>query len=111
MYPFVLRRADDIACCACSQVIASGDRWYYHDSGVTTVVVSKFFAPSFSTSSWKQGAAPLGYGLPSLVKTTVAKAGIVTLFRKSFSLSASQVRGVQRLTNRHRFSAVLANYT
>lgn len=52
------------------KLLGTGSSWRYKDDGVTPV--AGWSTTSYDASSWKLGAAPLGYGYGSLQKTTVS---------------------------------------
>jgi len=67
------------------QIFKTGEKWYYYDNG--SLDGNNWTSSSFSTSSWKNGAAPLGYGKNEATTTT---SNLVTYyFRKNFSLTDS----------------------
>jgi len=51
-----------------SQLFSKGTTWYYYDSGSLNGI--NWQSADYSTSSWKNGSAPLGYGKDGL-KTTI----------------------------------------
>ncbi|MBR6180450.1 MAG: lamin tail domain-containing protein [Prevotella sp.] len=71
-------------------VFGYGDTWRYYDNGEAP---SGWKSYGFNQSSWKSGAAPLGYSMAG-IKTTVGYGGNpdrknpTTYFRKTFTLNA-----------------------
>ena len=73
-----------------TQVIKDADSWTYYDQG--SLDGKNWQSPTFTTTGWKSGAAPLGYGKNGIV--TTLNYGSDTnnkrptyYFRKSFNLS------------------------
>jgi hypothetical protein len=73
------------------QVFGMNDTWKYYDNGEAA---SNWKATSFSDTSWKSGAAPLGYKMTG-VTTTVSygnndqQKNPTTYFRKKFTLNTA----------------------
>jgi len=73
------------------QVFAMNDAWKYYDSGEAA---ADWKATGFTDTSWKSGAAPLGYKMTG-VKTTVSYGSDAnyknptTYFRKTFTLTSA----------------------
>lgn len=70
------------------QVFPMNDKWKYYDNGEAP---ANWQSASFSDTSWKSGAAPLGYKMDG-IKTTVSygsdsqRKNPTTYFRKTFTL-------------------------
>jgi hypothetical protein len=73
------------------KLIGTGSSWRYKDDGITPA--AGWSTTAYDASSWKVGAAPLGYGYGSLQKTTVsygpdgAAKYISTWFRLTFTVA------------------------
>jgi hypothetical protein len=83
------------------QVIGMNDTWKYYDGGEAA---ANWQSTSFSDTSWKSGAAPLGYKMAG-VNTTVSygnndqQKNPTTYFRKSFTLNSTPTSTDQFLLN------------
>ena len=83
-------------------IVERGSKWTYYDKG--SLDNTSWTATSYSTSSWKQGNAPLGYGKDNLA-TTIEYGGNSSnkyptyYFRQTFKLDAKPSTSTKAVLN------------
>ena len=85
-----------------TSVVEWGSKWTYYDQGSKDNV--KWYSKTYSTTGWKQGNAPLGYGKNNLA-TTISYGDNSSdkyptyYFRQNFSLNEKPADGAKAILN------------